>query len=106
VKARYYVPNPSYRYSRILYPITARLMALRDPVLIPYTLILVNVLAVTGTVLTLAVFVSARGISPWWGLVYGLYPGTVQAVRSDLTRTPGFRLRRGRYPRPELQSAP
>ena len=47
-KARYYMDRPTYRYTRILYPITARLLALGQPELVPYSLILINWLAIAG----------------------------------------------------------
>jgi len=88
--ARPYIDDPSYRYSRIVYPMLARALALGQPALIPYTLILINWLALAGGALALAVLLRRRGVSPWIALVYGLYPGLVLSLRRDLTEPLAF----------------
>lgn len=90
--ARFYIDNPAYRYTRILYPITARLLALGQPALIPYTLILVNIVAISGTVLLLAHWLRRHGASPWLALAYGLYSGVFVAYQRDLTEPLGYGL--------------
>ena len=42
VNARYYADSPAYRYTRIVYPLTARAVALGRADLVPYSLVLVN----------------------------------------------------------------
>lgn len=83
--ARFYIDDPAYRYERILYPLVARALALGQPVLIPYVLILVNIMAISGGVLLLAFWLRRRGISPWLALVYGLFSGVMVAYERDLT---------------------
>jgi len=75
----------AYRYQRILYPLLARLLAFGQPLLIPWTLILVNVAAIgLGTWATQALLADQR-VSRWYALVYGLYGGQLVALRTDLT---------------------
>lgn len=75
---------PAYRYMRILYPMVARLLALGQPAIIPYTLVLVNYLAIVGGTLAVAEWLRRRSISPWYALLYGCYPGLVLATAHDL----------------------
>lgn len=90
--ARFYIDNPAYRYERILYPLVARALAFGQPALIPYTLILVNCLAITGGVLLLGYWLRRRGVSPWLALVYGLFSGLLVAYERDLTEPLAFGL--------------
>jgi len=83
--ARVSIDDPPYRYTRILYPLVSRLLALGQPHLIPYTLILVNWLALAGGTLALAAFLRRKRASPWFALVYGLYPGLAVSLQRDLT---------------------
>ena len=85
VNARYYMDANTYRYTRILYPMVARALALGRPGLIPYTLILVNWLALAGGTLALATWLRRKRISPWFALVYGLYPGLFFGLQRDLS---------------------
>ncbi|HLJ81036.1 MAG TPA: hypothetical protein VKT52_06085 [Ktedonobacterales bacterium] len=90
--ARYYIDAPAYRYERILYPLVARALALGQSALIPYTLILVNILAISGGALLLAYWLRRRGVSPWLALLYGLYSGLFIGYRRDLTEPLGYGL--------------
>jgi hypothetical protein len=90
IHARYYMDDPEYRYGRILYPVTARVVALGQPGAIPYALLLVNLLAVVATVFLLARYLVSRGYSAWWASVYGFFPGTIWCVLRDLTEPLAF----------------
>jgi hypothetical protein len=80
-----YVDVPAYRYQRILYPMVARLLSLGIPKLLPWVLILVNLLALpAGTALSEAILVK-HGTSRWYALTYGLYVGLFMPVRLNLT---------------------
>jgi len=90
--ARYYLDTAGsgaagadYRYTRIVYPLAARLLALGQVALIPYTLILINLLALAGGTLALALWLRRKALSPWFALVYGLYPGLFVSLQRDLT---------------------
>jgi hypothetical protein len=80
-----YLDNPGYRYTRILYPIAARLLALNQLNWIPATMILINLLAIAGGALTIALWLRRKGVSPWFALVYGFYPGLFVSLWRDLT---------------------
>lgn len=75
---------PAYRYTRILYPMVARLLAFGQPAIIPSMLVLVNYFAMVGGTLALASWLRRRGLSPWYALLYGCYPGLVLATAHDL----------------------
>jgi hypothetical protein len=83
--ARAYLDLPAFRYARVLYPAAARLLAAGRPRLVPWTLILVNLLAIGGGVWALAAWLRRRSCSPWFALLYGLYPGLLLAFQRDLT---------------------
>src|SRR5580765_6093971 len=90
-RARYYVYGPPVHwYTRILYPIGARVLALGRPGAIPYTLLAINVLSVVGTVFLLAGYLRRHGLSSWWAAVYGVFPGVVWCVFRDLTEPLGY----------------
>lgn len=79
-----YLDRPSYRFTRILYPLLARAGALGQPALIPYALLLVNLLAVAGGVLVVGLWLRRKGRSPWWALLYGFSAGLFIAYQFDL----------------------
>jgi hypothetical protein len=83
VNPRYYEDNPVDRYAKILYPMTARLLAFGRPGLIPYTLVLVNWLALAFGTLAIAAWLKSKGISPWFAVSYGLYFGLFIAFARD-----------------------
>jgi hypothetical protein len=75
---------PAYRYQRLLYPLLARALALGQPGVIPWTLVLLNVAAhVAGTLMVERLLV-LHGASRWYALTYGLWAGLLLAVRLDL----------------------
>jgi hypothetical protein len=90
--ARYYMDKPAYRYTRILYPMTARALGLGQPALIPYTLLLVNLLALGGGTLAVAAWLRRKGISPWLALIYGFYPGLFISLQHDLNEPLAYAL--------------
>ncbi len=86
---------PAYRYQRLLYPLLARLLALGQPGLIPWTLLLINIVAqVAGTYLVETWLVGYR-LSRWYALIYGLWFGLAGAVRVDLNEPLCFALLAG-----------
>ena len=82
--ARSYMEDPSYRYSRILQPMLARALALGSEDATPYTLVLVNWLAAGLGTACLAAWLRIRGISRWFALLYGLFPGVLVGVQHDV----------------------
>jgi hypothetical protein len=78
-----YIDDPAYRYGRIGYPTAAWLLALGRPAWIPYTLILVNLLAITGGTYAAALWLRRQCLSPWLALLYGLYSGLFMGLLVD-----------------------
>jgi hypothetical protein len=82
-----YIPPEiaGYVYSRALYPLTAHAVSLGADGAIPWALLLLNLLAIGAGTAALGAWLRARGLSPWYALLFGLYPGLVFAVFHDLT---------------------
>jgi hypothetical protein len=75
---------PAYRYQRILYPMLARLLAVGQEGLLPYTLPLVNVAALAGGTWLTEQILRRYSMSRWYALTYGLYAGQLMSARLDL----------------------
>lgn len=76
---------PAYRYQRILYPLLARFLGLGKPNLIPWTLLLVNLVAHLVGTWALARWIELSGGRPIYALIYGLWVGLVISTGTDLT---------------------
>ncbi|MGZ6286221.1 MAG: hypothetical protein ACXWQ5_23375 [Ktedonobacterales bacterium] len=87
-----YMDYPAYRYTRILYPLAARLLALGQPGLIPYTLLLVNLLAMTIGTVIVARWLQRANKSPWLALFFGCCPGLIIALQHDLNEPLAYML--------------
>lgn len=75
---------PILRSQRILYPLTARLVALGQPQLVPYALLLVNFLAIAVTAWLIGEMSAAAGASRWLGAAAGLFCGETLGLLRDL----------------------
>ena len=84
--------GPDYRYTRILYPMLARALAFGQANAIPYTLIAINWLAVAFGTLAVAAWLRRKRMSPWFALLYGLYPGIFVTVQRDLNEALAYGL--------------
>ncbi len=82
----------AYRYQRIVYPLVARVLALGNPAVVPWTLILVNIGALTAGVWLLEKILEHFNASRWYALIYGLSAGTLMSVRLDLTEPLAYAL--------------
>lgn len=83
---------PAYRLQRVLYPILARALALGWEPAIPFTLALLNVMALAaGTWLTEEILARYK-MSRWYALTYGLYAGQLMAARLDLNEPLAYAL--------------
>ncbi len=83
---------PAYRYQRIVYPIAARVLALGNADLVPWTLILINLGALAvGTGFTEEILQHFH-MSRWYALAYSLSAGTLMSVRLDLTEPLAYAL--------------
>lgn len=87
-----FIDGPSLRYQRIIYPLLSRALALGRAELVPWTLLLVNIIAQSVGAGLLAYLISMLGGSPYAGLVYGLWIGGVFSVRLDLNEPLCFAL--------------
>jgi hypothetical protein len=92
IGARPYVDTPAYRYARIVYPILARILAFGRPGLVPYSLIFVNWMAAGLGTMAVAVWLRRRRVSPWYAIVFGLFPGILIALRYDLSEVLAYAL--------------
>ncbi|MDX2162700.1 MAG: hypothetical protein SF162_15375 [bacterium] len=88
-----FIDGPTLRYQRILYPVTARALALGNPGWAAYTLIAVNVIAHAVGAGLLGYLLGAVGKThgiavqrrlPWMALAFTFWFGGLIAVRLDL----------------------
>jgi hypothetical protein len=80
-----YLDEPANRYTRIVYPLLVRLLAIGQPNFIPYTMILVNWLCIPLGAWFVALWLRKRRLSVWLALIYGLYAGLFISFERDLT---------------------
>lgn len=80
------------RYARIGYPMLARAFSLGSVRALPYTLLVLNLLALGAGTYAVARWLRRRGRSPWFAVLYGLWPGMVFAVFRDLSEPVAFAL--------------
>jgi hypothetical protein len=92
LRAKYYIDDPGYRYGRIVYPLLARGLALGKQGTIPFMLVAINVVAVAAGTFALGALLRRRRRSPWFALVFALYPGVVVAVERDLSEALAYGL--------------
>jgi hypothetical protein len=70
----------------------ARLLALAQTSLIPYTLFVVNMLAAAGGTLALGLWLRRKRLTPWLALAFGVYPGTFVATTLDVNEPLAYAL--------------
>jgi hypothetical protein len=87
-----YMDEPGVIYSRIGYPMTVRALSANNSSVIPYMLVLVNILAAVGGTLAIAFFLRRHRLPPALALLYGFFPGLALAVLRDLTEPLAFAL--------------
>jgi len=88
--ARSALDAPVYRYSHILYPMTARALALGSAERVPAAMLLMNLLALFAGTCAVALLLQRRGASPWLALIFSFFPGMVLSVASDLNEPLAF----------------
>lgn len=83
-----YMDGATLRFMRIVYPLTARLLALGNSDLVPYTLVLVNILAhsIGAALVTylLGLLAQKRAPAVLGGLIFSLWIGGLYGIRLDL----------------------
>jgi hypothetical protein len=90
--ARDYIEQPGFIYSRVGYPMTVRALSGGNASVVPYMMVLVNILAAVGGTLAVAFLLRRHGLPPLYALLYGLFPGLVISVLRDLTEPLAFAL--------------
>ena len=76
--------NPPYRQQRILYPVLARLVALGGTPWLPWSMIVVNYLAVCGLAFGAARIAELFAMPAIYGLAIPFFPGVLLALDRDL----------------------
>jgi hypothetical protein len=76
---------PAHRYQRILYPVLAAILALGQRALIPWSMLLINLIAlVIGSGLTAYWLARYTRGSPWLALLSVLWGGSLISLRFDM----------------------
>jgi len=83
LQAGQYMDNAPFRYQHIFYPLVVGVLSLGQVALIPYMLLLVNVLSVVLSVEIVARLLAKAGFSPWFSLALGLYFGQATGILFD-----------------------
>lgn len=91
-KASPFLDRTAYRYQRILYPLTVRFLALGQVEFVPWSLILVNIIAICAGTRFMEILLIEENVSGWYALVYGLYGGQILALLTSLTEPLSYAL--------------
>jgi hypothetical protein len=83
--AAQYMDNAPYRYQHLLYPLLTWLLSFGQTPLVPYVLLLINLVAIIGSVEIVSRLLSKNGLSPWFSLALGLYYGMAVGLTFDTT---------------------
>lgn len=76
--------EPYFRWQRIFYPMVARVLALGQPALIPYTLLLANFIGILVVAYLIGKMAVEMGASRWMGAAAGLFCGELLGFLRDL----------------------
>ena len=74
---------PRFRTARILYPVTAHVLALGRAALVPWTLVMINILAIVLGTEVVHRLLERRGLPSWPALAYGGWGGLGLALLHD-----------------------
>lgn len=88
---------PAYRYQRILYPVAARLASVGSKALLPWSFVLVGLLAHWGGTWAVARVLLDKELSPWYSLSYGLWVGLVAPIGLGLGEPLAYGLAAGAW---------
>lgn len=80
----------AYVYGRPMLPLVAGVLGGGSVRVVPYTMLAVDLFAVLAATLAVALWLRGRGRSPWWSVLFALYPGYVLTVFRDLTEPLAF----------------
>ncbi len=87
-----YVDLPSYRYQRILYPVVSMLLSFGNDALLPWVMILINLVSIIMGVYLLEKILVHYGQSRWPAISYGLFIGTLMSLRLCLNEPLAYAL--------------
>ena len=90
--AAQFLDVPAYRYQRILYPILAYGTSLGSAAIIPWMLIVINLISLVAGTLATEKILKDHGFSRWYAIAYGLFAGLLISLRLDLTEPLAFAL--------------
>ena len=76
---------PAYRYQRVLYPLLARTLALGTASGVPWAMLGINLASLWTGTYSVSELLAKRGLSPWYGLSFGLWVGLVAPVGTGLS---------------------
>jgi len=79
------IDNPSYRGQRILYPVLAHVLAFGRTSWIPWSMIIVNYVAICGLALSAARFAERLEVPALYGLAIPFLPAVLLGLARDLT---------------------
>jgi hypothetical protein len=83
---------PAYRYQRILHPALVRLLSLGQEPLIPWLMVVTDIVALAVGTAALEKLLIAERVSRWYALTYGLFAGVFIAVRYSTTEPLAYAL--------------
>lgn len=90
--ASQFIDVPAYRFQRILLPLSGRILGLGQESLIPYALLIVNLIALAGGTYILEQLLLSYNVSRWFAIGYGLSLGVFGATRLMTAETLAYGL--------------
>lgn len=79
-------PPPAYRYQRIVFPVLVAVFSLGQAALVPYLMLVVNILATSVfTALTAYLLKTRTRVAPWLALLVAVWMGSLVCVRFNTT---------------------
>lgn len=87
-----YLDVPAYRAQRILLPVAGAVLSLNQAAVLPWTLLLVNLVAVGAGTYLLSDLLKQAGVSAWFSVGYGLSAGVLGAARLMTTEPLAYAL--------------
>ncbi len=73
------------KYQRFLYPFLAHMLAFGNNALLPWTLLIVNIISILAGTLFLSKILKRHNVSIWYALIYSLGVGNIVAFQYNLT---------------------
>lgn len=74
----------AFRQQRVLYPLLSRALAIGEPAFLPYSMYLLNLLAIAFGMYFFILILEHFSLNPAWSLLYGLSPPSIMTIQYDL----------------------